>query len=448
MPHALPSSIPAPPPASVPAPPPATAPNRALRRWLAGELAHLRPEIAASATACDAERYRKHFDSYAHACLLLFHGLSSGPSLRQSYATFAECPQWAALSGLSTDRTGDLAVSFSHVAASNTSRPPAFLAGLIPALSARVRRCGRSAVSAVPPDVRILDGTFLRVSLRLAPWLDLSAHTKRPGMVAQTLYTPALDLPEHVVLTDAHTPDVRGLDHALLDDPAQLAALRDQTLIMDLGYYSHTRLARLLDADVHVVTRLHPQAALHVAEDLPVQAPLPGLAPTDGAGGRIVVDHDQRVTVGSPHNHKSTVLPGLRLVTATVAPTREAARHGAQPIVYRILTDRHDLAAAAVVQLYLWRWQIEQFFRWLKSYVHLPRLLGYSHAAVELTVWLAVIVHLLSRLAAHARGLSRRSPALLRQCLVAALLLDLADVAAAAPPAAVQRALPLPPAPP
>jgi hypothetical protein len=445
MPHALPSSIAAPPAPTDPTTPPA-APNRALRRWLARELAHLRPEIAASAAACAAERYRKHFDAYAHACLLLFHGLSGGPSLRQSYATFADCPQWAALSGLATDRAGEVAVSFSHFAASNSSRPPAFLAGLIPALVARVRRCGRTGPAAVPPDVHILDGTFLRVSLRLAPWLDLSERTKR--MVAQTLYTPALDLPEHVVLTDAHTPDVRGLDQALLDDPAQVAALREQTLIMDLGYYSHTRLARLLDAGVHIVTRLHPQAALRVEEESPVQQPLPGLVPTDGAGGRIVVHHDQRVTVGSAHNHNSTVVPGLRLVTATVAPTPDAARHGAQPVTYRILTDRHDLDAAEVVQLYLWRWQIEQFFRWLKSYVHLPRLLGYSHAAVALTVWLAVIVHLLSRLAAHARGLSRRSPALLRQCLVAALLLNPQDVAAAGPPPVVQLALPLPSAPP
>jgi len=65
-----------------------------------------------------------------------------------------------------------------------------------------------------------------------------------------------------------------------------------------------------------------------------------------------------------------------------------------------------------------------------------------------LTVWLAVIVHLLSRLAAHARGLSRRSPALLRQCLVAALLLDSEDLAAATLPAAVQPALPFSPKPP
>jgi len=139
----------------------------------------LRPASAARAAACDAVRYRTHVDAYAHACLLLFHDLSGGPSLRQSYATCADCPQWAALSGLATARAGDLAVSFSHLAASNTARPPAFLAGLIPALVARGRCCGRRGPSAGPPDVRILDGAFLRVSLRLAPWRDLAAPTKR-----------------------------------------------------------------------------------------------------------------------------------------------------------------------------------------------------------------------------------------------------------------------------
>lgn len=427
MPHALPASIPAAP----------TAPNRALRRWLGRELVHLRPAIAASG----ADRYRKHFDAFAHACMLLFHGLTGAPSLRQSYATLAGCPHWAAVSGLDTAREGVLGVSFSQLAASNTSRPPAFLAGLVPVLVARVRRCGPrgSGAAAVPSDVHLLDGTFLRVSLRLAPWLALSARTKRPGVVAQTLYTPALDLPEHVVLTDAHTPDVRGLDQTLLDDPARLAALRDQTLIMDLGYYSHARLARLLDAGIHVVTRLHPQAAVRVVEDRPIQPPLPGLG---AAAGRIVVHSDQCVTVGSVHNHSGTVVAGLRLVTATVAPTPDAARHGAQPVVYRLLTDRLDLDAAEVVQLYLWRWQIEQFFRWLKGSVHLPHLLGYSRPAVELTVWLALIVHLLSVLAAHACGLRHRAPTLLRQCLVAVLLFDPHEDSPQEPPPALQLALP------
>lgn len=75
-------------------------PNRVLRRMLADELARLQPTIATSAAACGAERYRKHFTSCAHACLLLFHGLSRGASLRQSYAAFSACPGLVELSGL------------------------------------------------------------------------------------------------------------------------------------------------------------------------------------------------------------------------------------------------------------------------------------------------------------------------------------------------------------
>jgi hypothetical protein len=98
------------------------------------------------------------------------------------------------------------------------------------------------------------------------------------------------------------------------------------------------------------------------------------------------------------------------LVTATVAPEPAAARRGATPVLYEVLTDRWDLAAPEVIQLYLWRWQIELFFRWLKRYVHLLHLLGYSPNAVALTLALALVVHLLTVLAAHALGLPRRTP--------------------------------------
>jgi Transposase DDE domain len=410
---------------SVPAPvTPRAQPHRALRRWLAGELPQLRPAVAASAAACGAERYRKHFDSYAHTCVLLFHGLAGSPSLRQSYAAFAVCPGLVALSGLGGAAEERLRVSRSQLIASNTSRPPAFLGGLLPGLVARVRRLDRPAQRALPPDLHLLDSTFLRLSLRLAPWLGLSARTKRPGVCVQVQYAPARDLPEHILITDAHTTDVKGLDQALLDDPARLAALHDQTLVLDLGYYSHARFARLRRAGVHFISRLHPQAAYRVEEDRPVQAPLPGLE-----GGRI------------------SVLRGLRLVTARVAPTPAAARQGHQPVVYRLLTDRWDLSAAEVVQLYLWRWEIELFFRWLKSHIRLPRLLGTSPPAVELSVWLALVVHLVAVLAAHALGYPRRSPALLRQLPFALAQLTRADVAALAP-SVWQLALPFPGLPP
>lgn len=410
-----------------------------LRRWLARELGRLRPAVRASAARCDAERYRKHFDTFAHTSLLLFHGLSGSPSLRQRYGVFGACPGLVALSGRGDPLTAPdagLRVSYSQFAASNTSRPATALAGLLPALSARVRQLTPEPGATAPGDLHLLDSTFLGVALRYARWLPSRGGPDAPGVRVQVPYTPALDLPEHVLVTDTRTTDHQGLAATLLDEPARLAALRGHTLAFDLGYYCHRHFAQLVAAAVHFVTRRHRQARITVEAERPVPTALPHTP-----AGRITVQRDQRITLGSPNNRRGAVLRGLRLVTALVAPQPTAARQGAAPVVYEVLTDRWDLAAHDVVQLYLWRWQIELFFRWLKRYVRLPHLLGYSRNAVELTLVVALLVHLLTVLAAHALGWARRSPTLRARLGWVLGQLTAAEVAASAS-AAVQRPFP------
>ncbi len=407
--------------------------NRRLRRWFAARVRRLQRCVDRGAAACHADRYRKHFGSFSHACFLLYHGLSGGQSLRQSYDAFAECPSLVAVAGLSVLDDERLSVSFSQLAASNTSRPAAFLSGVLSELIAEVRASGR--VGALPMDLRVLDSTFLRISMKLAPWVSRSSRSlRKSGVRIQMEYMPALDLPGcFLVTTDPN--DCNGMDQLILDDPARLAALRDQTLVIDLGYYAHRRLATLLLAGVHWITRQNLQAKLQVEADLPVQRSL------DGIGGqRITILSDQRVTVGSSNNRYGKVLHGLRLVKARVEPLPKAARQGAEPVVYELLTDRWDLEAADVVQLYLWRWQIELFFRWLKSHIHLLRLLGYSRNAVELTVALSIVVHLLTVLAARALGRKRRSPTLLRRLASVLAKISVVDIQEASLP--YQLALP------
>ena len=408
-------------------PPPGRAPglNRRLRRWLVGEVQGLRPVIAASAAACGAEHSRKHFTSYQHLCLLLFHGLSSHPSLHQSYEHFAVCRGLVAASGLGRrDGTDGLGVSYSHLAASNGTRPAALLVGVVGHLVARLRQDGLGALPAGDPllgSLVLQDSTFLRLSLRLAHWLPLLRRPDGSGVRVQLWLHPGLDLPEVVQVTSIRVNDCQSWDQTILGDPARLAVLAGQTLVVDLGYYSHERFTRLLAAGVHLVTRRHPQAAVTVEEDRSIQPALPACD-----GGRIAVVADQRITLGSPNNRAGAVLPGLRLVTADVLPRVRTGHRTPAPRRYEILTDRWDLTAAEVVQAYLYRWQIELFLRWLKGHLHLPRLLGYSENAVELSVWLAILVHLLTLLAARALGLARRSPLLLARLAAALQHLDLA----------------------
>ncbi len=259
-------------------------------------LRQARPLLAAPAARCDADRYRKSFDHFGHACLLLFHGLAGHASLRQSYAAFPLAAGVFELSGLAVDPgTEELALSFSQLAASSSTRPAAFLAGFVGALAQQVRAGGGRLGRDLPTDLRLLDSTFVRLPLALAPWLPGSGGHDVPGVRALFLHDPAEDLPEVLLLTDTRQNDCQALDQGLLGDPDRLAAVRGQTLVFDLGFYSHARFAHLRAADVHFVSRLHAQAAYVVETERAVQVSLPHLA-----GGRITVRTDHLITLPSP----------------------------------------------------------------------------------------------------------------------------------------------------
>jgi hypothetical protein len=395
-----------------------------MRRFIAREIRQLQAAIRVSAAACDADRYRKRFDAVAHFGLLVFHGLQPAASLRGSYAAIYQCPAMLAASGL-VQPDGTPTVSFSQFAASNTTRPAAFLLGILPTLIQRVQQSALPRADR-PAALRIIDGTFLRLSQQVADWLPKPGPRGTSGLWVQVEYTPADGVVHSVITSDRKVNDVQRLDAALFACDDDLAERVDTTLVMDLGFYSHARFETLRSGGVSVLTRLHPQAATAARIDLPVQRPLPDLP--DACRGRITVTADVRATVGSPNNRAGAVLPNMRLVTATVEPTLKAARTGAAAVTYHLLTDRWDLSADAVIQWYLWRWDIENFFRWLKRGLGMIRLLGHSENAVDLSLWVALLVHLLCLLAAAGgvtgslAAILAQLPWLLSQCTLADLL--------------------------
>lgn len=65
----------------------------------------------------------------------------------------------------------------------------------------------------------------------------------------------------------------------------------------------------------------------------------------------------------------------------------------------RIVTNRRDLSAELIGLIYLYRWQIEIFFKWIKCNLGLSHLLAESKQGVEIQVYLALIATLLFHLA-------------------------------------------------
>ncbi len=63
--------------------------------------------------------------------------------------------------------------------------------------------------------------------------------------------------------------------------------------------------------------------------------------------------------------------------------------------IYKFLTNGMKLEATQVAALYKERWQIEQFFRWIKQNLKIKTFLGTSRNAVLTQLWIALIVYLL-----------------------------------------------------
>lgn len=68
-------------------------------------------------------------------------------------------------------------------------------------------------------------------------------------------------------------------------------------------------------------------------------------------------------------------------------------REGKKPLI--LVTNRHDLSAEIIGDLYKARWDIELFFKWIKQNLKIKKFLGKSLNAVKIQLATALITYLL-----------------------------------------------------
>jgi hypothetical protein len=354
----------------LPSPPALTA--RRLRKTLS-------PLIDDAARESRADRYRKSFPASAHVWMLLLHAMGGNASLRQSHAQQQADPELRSRLGMPGW------ISFSQLARSSTSRPPECFERLLASVKRRARsRPGSERLPKLLGEVAVLDSTFFSLSRKLSPWSRHKRHA--PGARLQAELDLSRSIPASLRMT---TPEVN--DRTALRE-WDLSGLEGWTLVFDLGYYAHAHFRRLLEGGVSFVTRLQSQASYETVSEDPASV---GRRTQQGD----TVVRDETIVLGSPNNRTGAVLENVRLVTSR---TEKGEAH-------TLLTDRHDLSASEVVELYRKRWRIELFFRWLKRELGALRALGTSREAVWLKMLLAAMVALIASLcdAPRPRGVTR-----------------------------------------
>jgi hypothetical protein len=218
--------------------------------------------------------------------------------------------------------------------------------------------------------IAVVDASLIKLSLLAYSWAE---YRKRSGAAKMhAVLEWARGIPQQLVVTTGKVHDLKGA--------ATLQWARHWTYIFDRGYLGFAFLSTLLDAGAHFVVRFKEGVGYHILERFAV----PHTPAT--AGFRLTSDWTLR-------------LPGwegvlLRLVSYQLPDGK----------LIRVLTDRFDLSALSVAQLYKERWTIENWWKWVKQMFKIKRPLGESENALPVQIVSAFVTDLLLRAFKHSSG--------------------------------------------
>jgi FOG: Transposase and inactivated derivatives len=216
----------------------------------------------------------------------------------------------------------------------------------------------------------VVDARLIKPSLLAYSWAEYRKQTGAAKMHAVLEW--ARGIPQQLVVTPGKVHDLKGA--------TPLHWARHWTYIFDRAYLSFDFLTTLLEAGAHFVVRFKEGVGYCILDRFPVpQAPAT-------AGFRLTSDWTIRLP-----SWEGVV---LRLVSYRLPDGK----------LIRVLTDRFELSALSVAQLYKERWTIENGWKWVKQMFKIKRPLGESENALPLQIVSAFVTDLLLRAFKHSSG--------------------------------------------
>jgi len=172
-------------------------------------------------------------------------------------------------------------------------------------------------------------------------------------------------LPRYAVITDGKTSDIE-VARCLELPPGSI-------VVFDRGYNDYLWFTELTLFGVGFVTRMRGDSVYQVSEKRTAQ-------------GKGVV-RDQIITLRTKERQVDEQPVRLRRIEFI-------ADDGKQ---YVFLTNRLDLAATTIAEIYRQRWQVELFFRAIKQNLRIKTFVGTSQNALHIQIWTALIAILILR---------------------------------------------------
>lgn len=226
-----------------------------------------------------------------------------------------------------------------------------------------------------------VDGTFLPAAAGVAWAIANTNHSTavRHRARIDAHINVATWLPEVIVVPDA------GQSEA---DSAVRCLQAGRISVYDRGYMSFALLrAHHQTPDANFVVRFKPEGADISALEVTFED---DLSEEDLAAG-VVSDRVGRFATG----HAKRAGIGDVLFREVVVEFGSDPDEGGETKTLRLITDLLDIPASNVAALYRWRWQVELFFRWLKTLANFDHLISHTREGVQTHLYITVIATLL-----------------------------------------------------
>jgi hypothetical protein len=209
-----------------------------------------------------------------------------------------------------------------------------------------------------------LDGSLIDATLSMC-WADYRKWSNK-GKIHL-----GLDL-NHGIPSKIFFTDGKGAERPFVD-PITPAG---HTVVADRGYQEHALFDRLQIGNKHFVIRIKAKTIKTIVKANDV-------CPDS------IVFFDAEVLLGTKENKNQSQKP-VRLVGYHV-----------DGVDYWIATDRRDLTAEQIAEVYKLRWHVENFFAWWKRHLRVYHLIARSKYGLMVQIYAGLITYLLLAIHCH-----------------------------------------------
>lgn len=207
--------------------------------------------------------------------------------------------------------------------------------------------------------LKIIDSSTLPLNLTNHKWAKFRKTKAGVKLHLRLVFMEkGISYPEKAVMTTAKEHD-RGQLEIMVDD-------KECMYVFDRGYLDYERFDRMTDDGYFFLSRLRKNAVIRNVYDFKL--------PKDTA-----VLSDQMVLIGTTQNRAENYFRLLKVIDS-------------KGNELHLITNRFDLSAEEISEMYKSRWAIELFFKWIKQHLSIKKFYGQSEWAIQNQVFIALIV--------------------------------------------------------